>query len=154
MAWSWYVFVYDISITLLILCFLQVNTNGLLSFGNAVTMWNISAFPIDGTPLVAPFWADVDARRNGGRVYYRVVTDQSSPIVTKATKDVKDIFVDQPTFQANFVFIATWYRVTYFGSTRGSSAPVWHSFVLRGGPLDIYRRSGRKNNILAPTHNK
>ncbi len=39
-----------------------VNTNGNLSFGSLFSTFTSTGFPVDGFPMVAPFWGDVDTR--------------------------------------------------------------------------------------------
>lgn len=39
-----------------------INVNGNLSFGGAYSTYTAEAFPTEGVPMVAPFWADVDLR--------------------------------------------------------------------------------------------
>ncbi len=48
-----------------------VSTNGAISFEGPVSTYTPQAFPIEGFPLIAPYWTDVDGRRNDGRIYYR-----------------------------------------------------------------------------------
>ena len=43
-----------------------VNTNGNLSFGAELSEYEPSAFPIAGQPIIAPYWADVDIRKQAG----------------------------------------------------------------------------------------
>lgn len=84
------------------------------------------AFPIaKDRCVVAAFWADVDNRR-AGDVYYREATDPAT--LRRATEDVRRYFPELPDFSATWVFIATWYRVTFFGGS--SSSPV--SFLSWG----------------------
>lgn len=49
---------------------LQVNTNGVVSFGSALSTYPSESLPVTGTAFVAPFWADIDTSTNGS-VYYR-----------------------------------------------------------------------------------
>jgi len=52
--------------------FVQVNTNGLISFLREVSQYTPDAFPLSGNKrFVAAFWADVDTTENDGRAYYR-----------------------------------------------------------------------------------
>lgn len=69
--------------------------------------------------MVAAFWADVDNRR-AGDVYYREATDAAT--LRRATEAVRRYFPELHDFTATWVFVATWYRVTFFGG--GSSSPV------------------------------
>lgn len=78
------------------------------------------AFPISNDRrVVAAFWADVDNRR-AGQVYYRETKDQT--ILERATKDIWQYFPEFPEFSAQWVFVATWYQVTFFGGN--SLSPV------------------------------
>ncbi|XP_043532334.1 alpha-tectorin [Chiloscyllium plagiosum] len=99
---------------------LHVNNNGVISFNVQVSQFTPEAFPLsDGRSFIAPFWADV---HNGikGNVYYRESTDPS--ILQRATKDIRKNFKDQNAFSATWVFIATWYKVTFYGGS--STTPV------------------------------
>jgi hypothetical protein len=51
-----------------------INNNGNLSFGSAFSTYSSQGFPVNGFPMVAPFWADVDTRNdygNLGSVWYK-----------------------------------------------------------------------------------
>lgn len=98
----------------------QVNNNGLVSFLREVSQFTPVAFPIAGDRrVVAPFWADVDNRR-AGRVFYRESREPS--ILRRASADVSTYFPDFPNFNATWVLISTWFKVTFFGGN--SSTPV------------------------------
>ncbi|MEJ1283528.1 sushi nidogen and EGF-like domains 1 [Cricetulus griseus] len=100
--------------------FLQVNNNGIISFLKEVSQFTPVAFPIaKDRCVVAAFWADVDNRR-AGDVYYREATDPA--MLQRATEDIRRYFPELPDFSATWVFVATWYRVTFFGGS--SSSPV------------------------------
>jgi hypothetical protein len=50
----------------------HINNNGNISFGAGFCTFTASGFPVNGFPMVAPFWGDVDTRNAGsGVVYYR-----------------------------------------------------------------------------------
>ena len=51
---------------------LQVNTNGMLSFGTNIDLYRSDMVLPIGLPVIAPFLADVDTRLSGD-VYYRWV---------------------------------------------------------------------------------
>lgn len=98
----------------------QVNNNGIISFLKEVSQFTPVAFPIaKDRCVVAAFWADVDNRR-AGDVYYREATDAA--MLNRATEDIRRYFPELPDFSATWVFVATWYRVTFFGGS--SSSPV------------------------------
>lgn len=97
-----------------------MNNNGIISFLKEVSQFTPVAFPISkDRRVVAAFWADVDNRR-AGDVYYRESTEQ--PILERASRDIAQYFPEFPGFSAQWVFIATWYRVTFFGGS--SFSPV------------------------------
>ncbi|XP_059559814.1 sushi, nidogen and EGF-like domain-containing protein 1 isoform X5 [Myotis daubentonii] len=99
---------------------LYVNNNGIISFLKEVSQFTPVAFPIaKDRCVVAAFWADVDNRR-AGDVYYREAADPA--MLRRATEDVRRYFPELPDFSATWVFIATWYRVTFFGGSSSSPA--------------------------------
>lgn len=49
-----------------------VNNNGNISFQQSFATYSASGFPNNTNRMVAPFWADVDTRGNGGQVLYKV----------------------------------------------------------------------------------
>lgn len=50
-----------------------INNNGNVSFGNGFPEFTPSGFPVNGFPMVAPLWSDVDTRSAGsGVVHYRI----------------------------------------------------------------------------------
>ena len=52
---------------------LVVSTNGVIG-PQGVEQYTSDLFSLDnGRKMIAPFWADVDTRMNGGRIYYRFV---------------------------------------------------------------------------------
>ncbi|MBK9146880.1 MAG: gliding motility-associated C-terminal domain-containing protein [Flavobacteriales bacterium] len=51
-------------------CF--INNNGNISFLQAFGTFSATAFPNANNRMVAPFWADVDTRGNGGQVWYKI----------------------------------------------------------------------------------
>ena len=97
--------------------FLKVNTNGVISFKDSVEAFIPVTFPTENNqPMIAPYWADVDTR-NGGEVFYR--QSASVELFQRATNDVKKYFATQfPSFQASWVFIATWQNVSRFRRAR------------------------------------
>lgn len=42
-----------------------ININGNLSFGDCFNVFTSSGFPVDGKPVLAPFWSDVDLEGTG-----------------------------------------------------------------------------------------
>ncbi|XP_076436246.1 sushi domain-containing protein 2-like [Babylonia areolata] len=98
---------------------LFVNNNGVITFLKELKTYRPADFPLDEaplneTPLIAPYWADVDVNV-GGQVYYRQTQDPA--ILERASKDVHMYSPAYHKFRATWVFIATWDRVGYYGAT-------------------------------------
>ncbi|XP_025965131.1 sushi, nidogen and EGF-like domain-containing protein 1 isoform X4 [Dromaius novaehollandiae] len=114
---------------------LYVNNNGIISFLKEVSQFTPVAFPISkDRRVVAAFWADVDNRR-AGDVYYRESKDQA--ILARATKDIAQYFPEFPDFSAQWVFIATWYRVTFFGGSSFSPVNTFQIVLITDGKLSF-----------------
>ncbi|XP_053565879.1 sushi, nidogen and EGF-like domain-containing protein 1 [Bombina bombina] len=110
---------------------LYVNNNGVLSFLREVSQFTPVAFPISGDRrVVAAFWADVDNRR-GGDVVYRETEDPK--ILRLATQDVRTYFPELPNFTATWAFIATWYRVTFYGGDASSPINTFQIVLITDG---------------------
>ncbi|XP_041370957.1 sushi domain-containing protein 2-like [Gigantopelta aegis] len=94
---------------------LFVNNNGVISFLKELKTYKPEDFPLQNeTPIVAPFWADVDVTI-GGTVYYRESEDPV--ILAKATNEITQYFHSLRRFKAAWVFIATWDNVGFYGAT-------------------------------------
>ncbi|NXU56730.1 SNED1 protein, partial [Turnix velox] len=114
---------------------LQVNNNGIISFLKEVSQFTPVAFPISkDRRVVAAFWADVD-NRQAGDVYYRESTEQH--ILERASNDIVQYFPEFPDFSAQWVFIATWYRVTFFGGSSFSPVNTFQIVLITDGKLSF-----------------
>uniref|UniRef100_A0A3B5LPA4 NIDO domain-containing protein n=1 Tax=Xiphophorus couchianus TaxID=32473 RepID=A0A3B5LPA4_9TELE len=93
---------------------IYVNHNGDLTFVSPWSSFTPQRFPMYGTrDVIAPFWTDLDTRGNGD-IYYIQYT--SGSILQQVTQDINRYF-PALNFQANWIFIATWYEVAYFPMT-------------------------------------
>ncbi|XP_075462782.1 uncharacterized protein LOC142498158 [Ascaphus truei] len=111
---------------------LYVNNNGLLSFNTSIGTFTPSALPVtDGNPFLAPFWADVD-NRVAGDIYYRQSTDPD--ILARATSDIRTHFCVLH-FSAQWVFVATWHKVAYYGSQSSSKVNTFQAVLSTDGNL-------------------
>ena len=91
---------------------MQVNDNGVISFGSPFNVWTPTSFPLGGTDkIIAPYWADVDARGTGN-IYYRQTTDPS--LLARATTEIRAIFSTSTNVSITNLLIATWDRVGYY----------------------------------------
>ncbi|KAM8787743.1 sushi, nidogen and EGF-like domain-containing protein 1 [Rhynchonycteris naso] len=114
---------------------LYVNNNGIISFLKEVSQFTPVAFPIaKDRCVVAAFWADVDNRR-AGDVYYREAADPAT--LRRATEDIRRYFPELPDFSATWVFIATWYRVTFFGGSPSSPVNTFQTVLITDGKFSF-----------------
>ncbi|XP_023599141.1 sushi, nidogen and EGF-like domain-containing protein 1 [Myotis lucifugus] len=114
---------------------LYVNNNGIISFLKEVSQFTPVAFPIaKDRCVVAAFWADVDNRR-AGDVYYREAADPA--MLRRATEDIRRYFPELPDFSATWVFIATWYRVTFFGGSSSSPVNTFQTVLITDGKFSF-----------------
>jgi len=67
-------------------------------------------FPLQ-RPLIAPFWADCDTRRNGS-AWFGDHSDQLDQL-QKAKQNANKYFCLKD-FEPNILFVATWDQVPYF----------------------------------------
>lgn len=113
----------------------QVNNNGVISFGVQVSQFTPEAFPLsDSRSFIAPLWADV---HNGirGDVYYRETMEPD--ILERASLDVRKFFKNMGSFTANWVFIATWHQVTFYGGSQ--TTPVKLTLFMKIKYITIYK---------------
>ncbi|KAK7474057.1 hypothetical protein BaRGS_00034663 [Batillaria attramentaria] len=95
---------------------IKVNNNGVISFVQELRTYRPSDFPLkDPTPIVAPYWADVDVDKVGGVVWYRETND--SDILAQANQDVHSYSTAYRKFRARWAFVATWDNVGFYGAT-------------------------------------
>nr|XP_022317554.1 sushi domain-containing protein 2-like [Crassostrea virginica] len=96
---------------------LFVNNNGLITFDAQLDKYKPQSFPLtENTPLIAPFWADVDVSQSWskGNVWYR--QEHNATLLDQASKEIQNYFISQQKFQANWLFIATWHKVGFYSA--------------------------------------
>jgi len=98
--------------------FVQVNTNGYISLGEPNLAFFPQDFPLYNSLLIAPFWADVDTRGNGGTVWYSSLVSDLM-ILNNINDRIESAFSDQAGFSSEYAFIATWDHVGYFDRHTG-----------------------------------
>jgi hypothetical protein len=65
---------------------IYLNNNGNLSFDNAISSFSASGFPIN-SPMIAPFWSDVDTTGGIGAVYYKFFPDNKLAVIWDQVSD-------------------------------------------------------------------
>ena len=97
-----------------ICAYIQVNTNGLLSFIVSVTSpTSFGSFDHHRFPLIAPFWDDVNVAING-TIFYR--EDFDPMIADRLRREILTEYPEAGTFNPSLVFVATWDQVEPFRS--------------------------------------
>ena len=98
--------------------YLQVNTNGVLTFDQPFLVPLPRPFPYNSLRKISPFWENFDTSRNG-RIYYRNTTDIT--LLRRAQYHLQDIFPSARGFFPSYLFIATWDRAPELGLTGNPS---------------------------------
>ena len=91
---------------------LQVNTNGVISFGSPFTHSLIISFPLsESDQIIAPYWADVDTRGTG-QIFYRQSTDPN--LLARASSEIQAAYPSSQNVTVTSLFITSWDAVGYF----------------------------------------
>ena len=100
----------------LTLFFVQVNSNGVISFGiEGFRDFYARSFPFRSPPLIAPFWDDFDPYFSGA-IYYRQTNDSDLlQLFYNYTLLLKNADSELNEFYPVHLFIATWDQVPPFG---------------------------------------
>ena len=103
--------------------FIQVNNNGIISFGNSFSRFIPSRFPSNSREaLIAPYWADTDTRTNGsGNVFFQETTNLT--LLQRASREIQDGL--SVSFTPTHLLIATWDSIGYFNS--GTDRVIVHA---------------------------
>ncbi|XP_076455436.1 protein mesh-like [Babylonia areolata] len=95
---------------------LYVNNNGVISFLQELRGYRPKTFPLEeDTPIIAPFWADVDVDKVGGTVWYR--ESRAPDVLARASEDVHAYSSQFKRFRARWAFVATWDNVGFYGAS-------------------------------------
>ncbi|XP_067286720.1 sushi, nidogen and EGF-like domain-containing protein 1 [Pseudorasbora parva] len=89
---------------------IYVNNNGHLTFSQASSQYVPYSFPAKRSQdIIAGLWTDLDNRVRGVVSYHQYT---SGSVLTRATQDINNHFSNL-TFNASWVFVATWDKVAY-----------------------------------------
>uniref|UniRef100_A0A3Q3KLV3 NIDO domain-containing protein n=1 Tax=Monopterus albus TaxID=43700 RepID=A0A3Q3KLV3_MONAL len=123
---------------------IYVNHNGHMTFVSPLSAHPPQRIPQHGNiDIIAPFWTDLDNRQNG-QVYYNQYT--SGNVLQQATQDINTYFPGM-NFNANWVFVATWYEVAYYPNS-GTKTTV-QAVLISGGEYSFLLMN---YGIIASTH--
>ena len=95
---------------------LQVNRIGVVSFQTQFIELRPRSFPLNDSPLIAPFWYVVDI----GSTFYRQTSNAT--LLQRARDELQELFPSSGNFTPTTLFIATWDRVAQSG--RGSQVCI------------------------------
>jgi len=90
---------------------LQVSDNGVVSLGGPFYSYTPEELPLNGSMIIAPFWADADVRGTG-RVFYRQTTDPS--LLDRATSEIRAAFPMDEYFSLTNLLIISWDAIGYY----------------------------------------
>uniref|UniRef100_A0A3B3CSJ6 NIDO domain-containing protein n=1 Tax=Oryzias melastigma TaxID=30732 RepID=A0A3B3CSJ6_ORYME len=107
---------------------IYVNHNGHLTFSAPFGSFSPQRFPIYGfKDIIAPFWTDLDNSQTGSVLFNQYT---SGSVLQQATQDINSYFPNL-SFSAEWVFVATWYEVAYFGASR--TKITFQAVLISGG---------------------
>ncbi|XP_067226379.1 mucin-like protein [Chanodichthys erythropterus] len=90
---------------------IYVNNNGHLTFNQPSSQFVPYSLPaFDGQDIIAGLWTDLDNRARGVVSYHQYT---NGSVLTRTTLDINNHFPNL-TFNASWVFVATWDKVAYF----------------------------------------
>ncbi|KAK9965913.1 hypothetical protein ABG768_004977, partial [Culter alburnus] len=93
---------------------IYVNNNGHLTFNQASSQFVPYSFPANRSQdIIAGLWTNLDNRARGVVSYHQYT---NGSVLTRATLDINNHFQNL-TFNASWVFVATWDNVAYFPNT-------------------------------------
>ena len=99
-----------------LLFFVQISSNGLISFGVRFTDFSPQTFPIS-VNVVAPYWTDINLATKG-IVRYDVVT-RSHPMLSCLLEQTNDLIREQENvmFDASWLLVARWIDACPIGNS-------------------------------------
>lgn len=117
-----------------ILPWIQVNTNGILSFRFPFSSSFARSFPFFSSPLISPYWDNFDLRR-GGNLFYRQTSNIT--LLQRVRDQIEESISSASNFIPITIFIATWDRVPGFGQTFGLVCNVHTCIMCHLNPILI-----------------
>lgn len=107
---------------------MQINTNGILSFGAPSSEFSSSSFPLNSRDarrgltfnVIAPFWGDVDTTVEGsGRIWFRQTSSIEQLSQAKESILAHSLLyldTDLSNFHPSLMVVVTWDHVGYYRS--------------------------------------
>ena len=90
--------------------YIQISSNGLISFGGSFTNYYPTKFP-KTVPVIAPYWDDIDMR-NKGSVVYNIFSDlNGSEVLRNISTFINSIYHTPAKFEAISAVVIFWEEV-------------------------------------------
>ena len=95
--------------------YIQISTNGLISFGGSYTSYSSRRFPITQR-VIAPYWNDQDFSSKGSIRYFSVTPTHPThaSFLDEANEYISDI--EDVDFEASWMFVVRWIDACPFGN--------------------------------------
>ena len=108
------------------LIFVQVSSNGLISFGASYREWVPEPFPLSSAIVVAPFWDDIQLTETGVAQYNIITSANGSTIIDQVESFLKTN--QSVELDLDWVIVAKWVNVCPYGNKFCTS--IQASFLL------------------------
>ena len=108
--------------------FLQIGSNGILSFGSGYNPFINELLPVPDVYLVAPYWDDVDIRFGSGQISYEIhqdgyFLDEVSEFIRRRRSAIP--------FEGRWMLVVYWDAVhPYFGFFSDQVSPLHAMYAI------------------------
>jgi len=125
-----------------------INNNGNVTFGQSLSTFTPVSFPTANTPMIAPFWGDVDTRCTDCGNVYLGSPDENTMVVTwdsvgsfnnnaTTTNTFQLVLIDrEDTGAGNFDVEFRYDDINWTSGSASSGVPAQAGFVPAGTPID------------------
>ena len=102
---------------------IQISSNGLISLGRSYVFPRPQTFPIS-SKVIAPYWTDIDLRKQG-QINYTLVTTHSNDTIGSITL-VNNFLASNisVSFSADWILVAQWINVCPYRNSDCSNVQV------------------------------
>ncbi len=121
-----------------------MSTNGVISFSREFISYIPESFPLAGDEsILAVFWSDSDIREHGNVMYRPYLRNNSNAgIFDRAEAVIRQAVGNQSNFTASWIFVASWYKVPFFGSMNNNIVRIISLIVKRNLNTDEVCQAG------------
>lgn len=105
---------------------LQINTDGVITFGGPAPSDGPTTSPPEGTTLIAPFWADANTSLSGN-VFYRLTYD--AELLENVAGTISTSFMSIREISLSWLLVVTWDDVPATGSSASEVRLIAGGFI-------------------------